>query len=66
MPIGDLVFAAGLVYPPSRAVAASVCALFMFGGVLHRTIGQGKDASIDLALMLTVLIISLDTILGGE
>lgn len=66
VPFGDLVFAAGLIFPTTRAVAASLCALFMFGGVLHRTIGQGKNAAPDLAMMLTVLIISLDTVLGAE
>ncbi|KAJ4424896.1 hypothetical protein N0V82_000399 [Gnomoniopsis sp. IMI 355080] len=66
IPFGDLVFAAGLMYPPTRAVAASLCALFMFGGVLHRTVGEGKNAASDLAMMLTVLIISLDTVLGVE
>lgn len=65
MPFGDLIFAAGLMWPPLRAVTASLCALFMFGGVLHRTVGQGKNAAVDLALMLTVLMISLDALVGG-
>lgn len=66
VPLGDIAFAVGISYPASRGIAASLCALAMFGGVLHRTVGQGKDAASDLALMLTVLIVALDDLLGAS
>ncbi|CAN8097980.1 unnamed protein product [Discula destructiva] len=65
VPFGDLAFAAGMSYAPWRGIAATLCALAMFGGVLHRMLWQDKNAAPDLALMLTVLIIALDDILSG-
>lgn len=65
MPFGDLAFAVGISHPASRGIAASLCALAMFGGVVRRTMWQEKNAAPDLALMLTVLIIALDDLLSS-
>lgn len=65
MPYVDLTMAALLAWRPSRAVAALLCALFQFFGVVLR-VRQDESAAPDLAGTLVALLLCWDCLLGNQ
>lgn len=63
IPYVDLTLAAFLAYKPTRAVAAAVCGMLQFFGIIRR-VREDKNAAPDLAILLSTLVLSLDCLLG--
>lgn len=64
LPYCDLLLAGLLVYKPTRALAALLCAGFQFIGVVVR-VRDDKEAAADLACVMGALVIWVDCLFGG-
>lgn len=63
IPYVDLTMAAMLIYHPTRSVAAMLCSLFQFYGLVMR-VKEDKDTATDLACLLCAMVVCLVTLFG--